>query len=68
MLLIRQISCVPIFNTSSSQFKPKLNFMILNFRFMDFHDILFHDKKKIIIKRIGFQNFYRVCGFIIKIT
>lgn len=45
MLLIRQISWVPIFNTSSSQFNPKLNFMILNFRFMDFHDILFHDKK-----------------------
>lgn len=67
MLLSRQISCVPIFNTSSSQFKPKLNFVILNFRFMDFHDILFHDKKKKIKSR-GFQNFYRVCGFIIKIT
>lgn len=67
MLLSRQISCVPIFNTSSSQFKPKLNFVILNFRFMDFHDISFHDKKKIIKSR-GFQNFYRVCGFIIKIT
>lgn len=34
---------------------------------MDFHEVLFHDKKKI-IKSKGSHKFDSVCGFIIKIT
>lgn len=41
--------------------------MLLNCGFMDFHEVLFHDKKKI-IKSKGSHKFDSVCGFIIKIT